>query len=161
MGSLYPIETEAEYLDFKDHMSATWTDLKAIVLAGHLFNKCAPSSWRAGVLQWCLARTSFSTTSLCTRSRTIIDGLHQTKAVVGIALLPSNATGTPTLEPLHQFACRDFFMTLTPTCPHLGFACGAGKTGFSPAEKYPNKKWGLHPDSSHDWNPCVLLLCLP
>lgn len=51
VGSLYPIETEAEYLDFKDHMSATWTDLKAIVLAGHLFNKCALSSWRAGVLQ--------------------------------------------------------------------------------------------------------------
>jgi hypothetical protein len=49
IGSLYSIETEAEYLDFKEHVSATWTDLKAVVLAGHLFNKCVSSLSPLGV----------------------------------------------------------------------------------------------------------------
>src|SRR5690242_9825187 len=36
-----------------------------------------------------------------------------------------------------------------------GFECNNTGRAFSPAAPHPNKKWGLHPTSTHQWNPCV------
>ncbi len=39
VGSLYEIQTEEDYVYFVAHHSKSWTDRKAIVLNGNLFNK--------------------------------------------------------------------------------------------------------------------------
>jgi nicastrin len=62
-------------------------------------------------------------------NKSVVEALHDTHAVSGILLLE---------EPPGQG--RDL-------------PCDGG-SGFSPARKHPNKEWGLHPQSSHQWNPC-------